>query len=244
MPSPRAVRCARQAVRAGAISAHWASVRSVRHGRNVAWPQFDSIHRDYGASRHDLNHLIRHNSGMKRPVRSGPPPMPTAVPASRDHVTSPGAQVRPDIAWETYCVHGQVRAAGPARVVSALARTGWGRGVEIGAGTGNNLEHYPPAVTALTVTEPEPAMVRGLERHVADHAPFASVLCAPAEDLPFEDGSFDVAVSTLVLRGVEHQQRALRQLARCCDPAAGCCSSNTSGPMVRDRPASRAASIG
>jgi SAM-dependent methyltransferase len=34
----------------------------------------------------------------------------------------------------------------------------------------------------------------------------------PAEDLPFDDDSFDVAVSTLVLCGVDDQPRALREL--------------------------------
>jgi SAM-dependent methyltransferase len=39
-------------------------------------------------------------------------------------------------------------------------------------------------------------------------------LRAPAEDLPFEDATFDVAVSTLVLCGVDDQPRALRELRR------------------------------
>ena len=43
--------------------------------------------------------------------------------------------------------------------------------------------------------------------------------CArPAEDLPFEDHSFDVAVSTLVLCGVDDQPRALRELRRVLRP--------------------------
>ena len=41
---------------------------------------------------------------------------------------------------------------------------------------------------------------------------------APAEDLPFEDGSFDTAVSTLVLCGVSDQPRALRELHRVLRP--------------------------
>lgn len=93
-----------------------------------------------------------------------------------------------------------------------------GRVIEIGGGTGINLTHYPPAVTALTVTEPEPMMMRRLERHTAERAPFATVLRASAEDLPFEDGTFDVAVSTLVLCGVGDQRRALRQLVRVLRP--------------------------
>jgi ubiquinone/menaquinone biosynthesis C-methylase UbiE len=93
-----------------------------------------------------------------------------------------------------------------------------GHVLEIGGGTGANLPYYGPAVESLTLTEPEPAMVRRLDRHARDQAPTAKVLRAPAEDLPFEDGTFDVAVSTLVLCGVDDQPRALRQLHRVLRP--------------------------
>jgi ubiquinone/menaquinone biosynthesis C-methylase UbiE len=90
--------------------------------------------------------------------------------------------------------------------------------LEIGGGTGANLPFYGPAVTSLTVTEPEPAMLRRLERRVRDSGAAAKVLRAPAEDLPFDDGTFDVAVSTLVLCGVDDQPRALRELRRVLRP--------------------------
>jgi SAM-dependent methyltransferase len=90
--------------------------------------------------------------------------------------------------------------------------------LEIGSGTGANLARYGPAVTSLTLTEPEPAMLRRLRHAVSQHAPAARVLRAPAEDLPFEDGSFDTAVCTLVLCGVDDQPRALRELRRVLRP--------------------------
>ena len=90
--------------------------------------------------------------------------------------------------------------------------------LEIGGGTGANLTCYGPAVGSLTVTEPEPPMLRRLERRVREQRPATRVLRAPAEDLPFEDGSFDVAVSTLVLCGVGDQPRALRELRRVLRP--------------------------
>jgi ubiquinone/menaquinone biosynthesis C-methylase UbiE len=93
-----------------------------------------------------------------------------------------------------------------------------GHVLEVGGGTGANLPYYGPAVESLTITEPEPAMVRRLDRRARDQAPTAKVLRAPAEDLPFEDGTFDVAVSTLVLCGVDDQPRALRQLRRVLRP--------------------------
>src|SRR5882724_5649461 len=86
--------------------------------------------------------------------------------------------------------------------------------LEIGGGTGANLPCYGPAVTSLTITEPQPPMLRRLETSVRAQRPSACVLRAPAEDLPFEDDSFDVAVSTLVLCGVDDQPRALRELRR------------------------------
>jgi len=90
--------------------------------------------------------------------------------------------------------------------------------LEIGGGTGANLPFYGPAVESLTMTEPEVAMVGRLERNVREHAPATKVLRAPAEDLPFDDDTFDVAVSTLVLCGVDDQPRALRELRRVLRP--------------------------
>jgi len=90
--------------------------------------------------------------------------------------------------------------------------------LEIGAGTGVNIAHYVDAVDELTVTEPDSAMIHRLERRVRRHAPDALVLRAPAEDLPFADDVFDVAVSTLVLCTVDDQPRALRELRRVLRP--------------------------
>src|ERR1700730_637928 len=89
-----------------------------------------------------------------------------------------------------------------------------GHVLEIGGGTGANLAHYGPGVESLTITKPEPNILRRPDRRARVQAPAARILRAPAEDLPFEDGTFDVAVSTLVLCGVSDQARALRQLRR------------------------------
>jgi ubiquinone/menaquinone biosynthesis C-methylase UbiE len=90
--------------------------------------------------------------------------------------------------------------------------------LEIGGGTGANLPCYGPAVGSLTITEPELPMLRRLERKVGEQGRAVKVLRAPAEDLPFDDDTFDVAVSTLVLCGVDDQPRALRELRRVLRP--------------------------
>jgi ubiquinone/menaquinone biosynthesis C-methylase UbiE len=100
----------------------------------------------------------------------------------------------------------------------ALLAAATGDVLEIGGGTGANLPYYGPDVESLTITEPEPAMIRRLERRARLLRPSATVLRAPAEDLPFDDDTFDVAVSTLVLCGVSDQPRALRQLHRILRP--------------------------
>jgi ubiquinone/menaquinone biosynthesis C-methylase UbiE len=100
----------------------------------------------------------------------------------------------------------------------ALLAGAKGHVIEIGGGTGANLPCYGPAVESLTITEPELPMLRRLERMVREHRPAAKVLRAPAEDLPFDDHTFDVAVSTLVLCGADDQPRALRELRRVLRP--------------------------
>ena len=72
-------------------------------------------------------------------------------------------------------------------------------------------------VRTLTITEPEKPMVRRLEG-ASSTGPDATLLRAPAEDLPFNDESFDVVVSTLVLCTVDDQPRALREVRRVLRP--------------------------
>ena len=93
-----------------------------------------------------------------------------------------------------------------------------GRALEIGGGTGLNLPHYGPQVNSLTITEPDPSMLKRLERRIKADRPATTVLRAPAEDLPFEDGTFDMVVSTLVLCGVDDQPRAVREIRRVLRP--------------------------
>lgn len=93
-----------------------------------------------------------------------------------------------------------------------------GRVLEIGGGTGANLPHYGDGVTELTVIEPEKAMARRLERKARDGGYQVELVDAPAEQLPFDDGQFDAAVSTLVLCTVDDPPRALAELRRVLKP--------------------------
>ena len=108
--------------------------------------------------------------------------------------------------------------AGLTDMRSALVAQAEGAVLEIGAGTGANLGHYRPASTSLTLTEPDVHMFKRLERRAQAVAPSTLVLRAPAEDLPFEDGTFDTVVSTLVLCGVDDQPRAIREIRRVLRP--------------------------
>jgi ubiquinone/menaquinone biosynthesis C-methylase UbiE len=112
----------------------------------------------------------------------------------------------------------KVEQAGLRAMREGLLANAGGEVLEVGGGTGANLPHYGPGVESLTITEPDPAMLRRLERRVQEEAPQTNVVKAPAEDLPFADNSFDVAVSTLVLCGVDDQSRALRELRRVLRP--------------------------
>jgi ubiquinone/menaquinone biosynthesis C-methylase UbiE len=99
----------------------------------------------------------------------------------------------------------------------SLLGTASGNVLEVGAGTGASLECYGPAVTSITLTEPEAMLVRKLE-HKTDGDPRITVIRAPAEDLPFDDDTFDTVVTSLVLCGVDDQPRALREIRRVLRP--------------------------
>jgi ubiquinone/menaquinone biosynthesis C-methylase UbiE len=100
----------------------------------------------------------------------------------------------------------------------ALLASARGRVVEIGAGTGLNVAHYPDAVDELVLTEPEPGMRRKLARSLHRHRRAALIFDVPAERLPLADASVDTVVSTLVLCTVDNPCGALREIARVLRP--------------------------
>lgn len=108
--------------------------------------------------------------------------------------------------------------AGLAVTRSKLLADATGDVLEVGAGTGLNLSPYPTSVRPLTLTEPDLAMLRRLERSIAAADRPGRVLRAPAEDLPFDDATFDTVVSTLVLCGVDDQPRTVREIRRVLKP--------------------------
>jgi ubiquinone/menaquinone biosynthesis C-methylase UbiE len=98
-----------------------------------------------------------------------------------------------------------------------LLRDASGRTLELGAGTGHNLAHYGPAVSELVLAEPDPFMAVRLRRRLDAEPPAPAsveVVDAPAEALPFADGSFDTVVATLVLCTVEDPERAVAEARR------------------------------
>jgi len=148
------------------------------------------------------------------------PPTVTSMTTIADDVTAPGA---PGPWARTFAaVYDPVLWAGERagmrarrRDLLALAR---GRTLELGAGTGLNLPHYPDAVDELILAEPAAPMRKRLQKAVRRGGRAATVLDAAAERLPMDDGSVDTVVSTLVLCSVEQPSAVLDEIKRVLAP--------------------------
>jgi len=106
--------------------------------------------------------------------------------------------------------------AGLADMRRRLVAQATGRTLEIGAGTGLNLDYYPSGLDALTLCEPEEPMAQRLRPRAAAHG--ATVLAAPGEAIPVPDGSVDTVVSTLVLCTVSDPRAAVAEIERVLAP--------------------------
>jgi ubiquinone/menaquinone biosynthesis C-methylase UbiE len=93
-----------------------------------------------------------------------------------------------------------------------------GRVLEIGAGTGLNLRHYPEGLEELVLAEPFETMSSRIDVSVRDDDLPVSVVQAPAEELPFADDSFDTVVSTMVLCTVADPERSIAEIRRVLRP--------------------------
>ncbi len=94
-----------------------------------------------------------------------------------------------------------------------------GEVLEIGFGSGLNVEHYPAAVTKVFAVEPSDVAWRiAAEKHRGDGRPpvVRAGLDGQALDLP--DASVDGAVSAFTLCTVPHHDLALREVRRVLRP--------------------------
>jgi SAM-dependent methyltransferase len=90
--------------------------------------------------------------------------------------------------------------------------------LEVGAGSGLCFGHYPASVNEVFATEPEPYLRHLAERAAASAPVPVRVLDSRAERLPFDEGSFDAVVASLVLCSVPDQKTALAEMHRVLRP--------------------------
>jgi ubiquinone/menaquinone biosynthesis C-methylase UbiE len=93
-----------------------------------------------------------------------------------------------------------------------------GRVLEVGAGTGFNLPHYPEGISELVVTDRLDGMLKRAQKRAGKVGRSASLELAGGEDLPFEDASFDTVVASLLLCSVDDQGEVLAEIRRVLKP--------------------------
>jgi len=93
-----------------------------------------------------------------------------------------------------------------------------GRVLEVGAGTGFNLPHYPSTVAELVVTDRLDGMLRRAEKRAASTGREIVSERVTGESLPYPDASFDTVVASYVLCSVDEQDSVLGEIVRVLKP--------------------------
>jgi ubiquinone/menaquinone biosynthesis C-methylase UbiE len=101
-----------------------------------------------------------------------------------------------------------------------LLATARGRVLDVGAGTGANLPHYPwDQIEKLILLDPSPGMLERARRRATELGIAIQIVERRAEELPFGDESFDTVVFTLSLCTIPDPAGALREAHRVLRPA-------------------------
>lgn len=93
-----------------------------------------------------------------------------------------------------------------------------GRVLEVGAGTGFNLPHYPSGVTELVVTDRLDGMLKRAQKRATTVGRPIVTARTPGEKLPYPDDSFDTVVASFVLCSVHEQDPVLAEVRRVLKP--------------------------
>ena len=93
-----------------------------------------------------------------------------------------------------------------------------GKVLEIGAGTGINLDYYPDFIEEITVVEPNPGMKIQFQKKALAHRIKVDFRLSGAEKMPFPDQTFDTVVSTITMCSIPDLQGALAEIKRVLKP--------------------------
>ena len=102
---------------------------------------------------------------------------------------------------------------------AALLQHARGKVLELGFGTGLNLPYYPAHIGELHTVEVNAGMQKLAQKRI-HHSPIqVHFHRLNAEQLPFEEESFDTVVSTWTLCSIAHIRQALAEVYRVLRPA-------------------------
>ncbi len=114
--------------------------------------------------------------------------------------------------------------------------------LEIAAGTGRNLRHYPHGVR-LTTIELSPEMLEIARREASSLGQAVDQRVGDAQTLEFPDNSFDTVVCTLGLCTIPDDRAAVREAKRvpaACNPGRRAPARTDHAPLRTRSPATRA----
>ncbi len=103
------------------------------------------------------------------------------------------------------------------RIRKNLFRKASGEVLEVAAGTGNNLRHYPKDCK-ITLIDLSPAMLKIASQKARKQNLEVSIKEMDAERLEFPDNAFDTVVDSLSLCTLTQPVQALREMVRVCKP--------------------------
>jgi ubiquinone/menaquinone biosynthesis C-methylase UbiE len=93
-----------------------------------------------------------------------------------------------------------------------------GNVLEIGFGTGLNLQYYPNHLEKLTTIDANPGMNAKAQKRIQDSSIQVDYKVLNGENLPMADNSFDSVVSTWTLCSITNVDQALQQIHRVLKP--------------------------
>lgn len=113
---------------------------------------------------------------------------------------------------------GQIERSGQATIRHEQLAAATGRVLEIGAGSGLSVPHYPANLRELVLLEPNPAFRKRLRELLDQTHTSATIVDGDVHDLPFDDSSFDTVTASLVFCSVDDPAKALAEVHRVLRP--------------------------